>query len=1563
MMSEPVATNPSLPAPGAPGFVEQASGFVRRLLTHPQFAAEVEALSLEAFAATTDQLADTAEADRPKVQRVVWDWLDLLRRPPLLGRLATDDRDAWAARILRLVEASDFTVGPLFRHRAETYGSKILFETGGVHPRSLSWRQAASRVDWYARGLWALDPENGPGPLALLTENRIEGALIDLACLTSGIQNVMLPANATHRDVRYMLEHSGARTIVVSGAEQWSKVHRHRSRLPQLKWAFSIEAPTAGAQGIEPIDALRGHSSSIGADFIETRSLAVSPDDRATTMYTSGTTGEPKGICFSHRNLVFKRFARALALPEIGVEDVFVSYLPLFHTFGRFLEMLGCVFWGARYAFLTDPARESLIESMRQNQPTVFISIPKKWIELYDEARPEDEGAVDRIRSLTGGRLRYGISAAGHLDASVFRFFQQSGIELMSGFGMTEATGGITMTPPGSYRDDSLGLPLPGIETRIAEDGELLIRGPYVMQGYLDPPDGNTGYDEEGWFATGDLMERNRGGHFRLVDRKKEIYKNIRGETVAPQRVEKLFRQFESVGRVFLVGDHRPYNTVLIWPNPEFTELDLSPELPQTLDHFRSVVVSVNQFLSPFERIVDFSLIDRDLDPAREELTAKGTPRRRTVENNFQNEIQQLYRRTSLEVGGVDISFPNWLLQALGLTARGLSVDGDRLLLRRGARELTVRKRGRGLAQVGSCIYRYRPGTFPIGGLVSAPRLWLGNEGLVEFLKLDLDAYQRPGRDAEGIQWRARRHPVRVSAQLLRLFENVREQAEPTLEHLHTVGLMLAAGDELYALEAVDWLERVLRTRDSSLSEPCRVLLRRAASGAAMRVRRRAFEILAPIEREGRFHETTMRFLASPGRLLDRATRRGLTSKRLSGVHLEILRKIALERTAESAPTPERDEGTADLLRLLAEYGATHPTQYRGVRTFLERMRRSTDRAPLCSAAERAVGQLTDGFRRWLGSNPQLAVDPEDGEEYGWKDVVAFDDDVAPANRRRILSSLKETGMLREAVFLFSAGALIQLSDIPIGGVWARLIATRSDKSVYRITVQTRWQGSFDFAVNLNHSRNPRLIQDEMHWLIVCGDAQDRSRLVEDFGGYWPEQDLWTEEYIPGETLDIALKRLSRRRDGDDRLTQSWPFFAWTALAAYVDFWDRSGRRFEIADAGMNNVVVPSHDYQLGARLVSIAARKPHVNIVQMLITLRDGFLRPAEGLYPQLTSLLRDDAVPGALVEVLGEREGLALLDELLENPPQPIEKDLEQSLTSFLSKVKQRGYLPMRLYFAGLRYRRWIALSPNATLQARAEMITELYETYGLSALASAYPATRVRFFLFTVLREGDPELKNGLGKIVEEPRSGERLPDELIDAIADLRSGLDVDEEADYFLTRLSFPHLRPQDAAGFEHLEREGRSAAEVVVQLEDAEGGRFRIRHALNPKEIGRLHRLFLQATLDVRFQPEHRFLVAMNERDRLIGGIFYDFEEDAHSAHLEKIVVAERFRKLGVADALMNEFFHRMRAFGARTVTTGFFRPEFFYRHGFRVGRKNAGLVKTLDEKKEPSTTTPPAAT
>jgi long-chain acyl-CoA synthetase len=1505
---------------------------------------------------------DRIEAEVDGARQSSWRLLDVLRRSTLLCRIAEADAiEEWSKTILRLVESSHFTFGALFEQRAQGYGERILFRlaTHGAG-RSISWRQVAGRVDLSARSLLALTAETDDRPFAILSNNSLEMALVDLACLTSGIVNIMVPATATETDVAYILEHANVGGIFVSDNEQLQKVLKVRDRLTELGPIVALDPSVASVRGVIGFEQLLAKSSEISADSLAERRAAQRIDDLVTVMYTSGTTGTPKGICFTHRNIVFKRFARALALPEIGEEDRFLCYLPLFHTFGRFLELTGCIFWGATYCFASNPGIETLALEMRKLGITAFISIPMKWMQLYDLVRQsvdvvaaDDDEIEAAVRGTVGKGLRWGLSAAGYLDPEIFRFFQRHRIELMSGFGMTEATGGITMTPPGRYREDSLGPALPGIEIAVADDGELKIRGPYVTAGLLNPPDGVQPFDGDGWFPTGDLMEQDADGFIRLVDRKKEIYKNINGQTIAPQKIENLFRDFDSVGRVFLVGDHRAYNTALIYPNPEDEALDLEALSPEELKgHFRSLVVSANSFIAPFERIVDFAVIDRDFDGEEGELTAKGTFRRKVIERSFAEEIRLLYRRRKLTVGGVDVIVPNWIFQVLGITTQELQIGDESLLLSSLGTSLTIRAEGEDVVRIGSAFYRPEGRAINLGHLLSTPMLWVGNDELVNFAPLEPNQRNRQRRRSVSAEWLRRAGPYRIDDDERQRIPALLRRREVDLMDLHLAALLLAAENDADAVDAVKILDHLLQLEDATLTEHALRVLRRAAESESVAVRRRAFQVLATAEAESRYRQTLTSFLDRGEDLLDAETVSVLIDRDLTSAQIDAFLDEAECRCQSSADV--LDPVLPAMCDFLSGYGTTHPTQYSRLRAFFTRAVMIAHHPEAREKAAEAKQLLARGFRVWLGAPSRVAVDPETGLEYRWEDVVEFSDEIDQDTRRHLLDAFRRTPIIREASFLLTATPrVIHLDDILPGGVWVRLLGESHGKSVFRVAIRTRVGQELDLALNLNRSLPSEDASEEINWLIICSEPRGPGPLVEVFGGSWPEDDLWTEEFIPGETLDHAVSRLARKhQEHPERLEAWWPFAAWAALGAYVDFWNRTGRRLVVADPSPANVIVPLHDYLSGARLVSISSRAPFDSLPTMLRSFHRFFVVPIEEAHPELTGLAGWEILFSAVLEIIGEQEGAALLRVVLETATTE-DREMAERLDGYLQSVSRRGFLPRRLFFAAKRYRRWDRLNPDATLGARAHTLQEIYMTYGLASLRSTYPESRARFFRETVFRDASGVLTEGLENLIDGMRSGELQRDELSSAVADIRAHLSLEQEEDYFLARLSYPYLKPEDPTAFVDAAAGGTHQSEMVVTYEDSEGRPYQIRHALSAKEVGRLHRLFLTAKLQVQFRPEHRFLVAINDRGNLLGGLFYEEQPEDHTAHMDKIVVADGFSGRGIARALIEELRNRLLTAGCRSLTTGFFRPQFFYRLGFKVERRYAGLMLSLVDEDE----------
>ena len=1492
-----------------------------------------------------------------RLNHLIHSYLDLFRHSGFLKKIY--DQTRWPKLVEQLLVSSNYTIHHLIRQRVKAYPQKSLFRVlEGNSETRYSWKDVNKRIRLFSQSLLSLShgQEEESFRIAFLTENSLDMALLDLACLSSGMVNIMIPAASVPEQIEFILKQTGASVILLGGDKQLAKVRAVKAKLPSLKIGVLLTGSSIDDWVIS-LDELLMRGSAVGEEELAQQRKKIRNDKLASVMYTSGTTGLPKGIMFSQINIIYKRFCRAMALPEIGQEDRFLSYLPLFHTFGRWLEMTGSLFWAAEYVFMENPAVATMLDNMKRVHPTVFISIPKKWMQLYEHAANhvnielDDEQHIrEFVQQASGGQLRWGLSAAGYLEPDVFRFFQQNGVHLMSGFGMTEATGGITMTDADHYVDNSLGRPLPGIDVTLGEDGEMLIRGGYVMMGYY----GATGKQEvfhDGWFPTGDVMRQYEDGHYEIIDRKKEIYKNIKGETIAPQKIENLFRDFEYVQQVFLAGDHKPFNTVLIYPNLEHADTVLQKmNAEERHNYFASVVVTVNKFLAPFERILDFRLIERPFDAERGELTPKGTYKRRIIEKNFEPLIGAMYEKTfiSLHFGDFDLRVPNWFLREKGCLSEDLRATKTGIKIEKYKLSLHIQKidGAEHLYRIGDFIYSCSKPFIDFQIFLANPFYWLGNRALTAFAGESIFQWYRLDAPDPRIRFTEMVGQAGLSEDERAEFERMQRGGERSLFGLNLAVKHLLNGAEEAVLSALRYLNLILSDEHLPIYPLVYELIQQPAYAGTEKAKRELFKIGLNLFRGAAFEKFTAVWLRADAELLNDEINHLIVRTRKGEDDLTAIHSLIKAELSRLHPKSRlKHTSISGLLFLLADFGIFHPTKYKRVRQLIVRHQLRSDYKSLPVLASQARAKLLEGFRKWLGENQSVSVDIETGDEYQWKDVVIFEENIPTAEQELLLEALSQTSLLREAVFLFSGGNMVRLYDIPPGGVWISILQETKEKVSYRVSVQTRYQGSYDFVIN--HSENPvdENISSEMNWLIHAGAPAKGIRLLEDFGGLWREFNIWTEDYYPGDTVCRFFERTIRRDSEENRkrLYHIWPFFVRTAVSAHVNFWRRTGYKLELEDKSIDNIVIPPHDYQTGMRLVSIVRRMETTGLGGLIERFYDGFIRETEKKYPFIKQEHINFNIFAGILDSEGEEKGLHLLREARAGLSESCCGEILTDLDAFLEAIENNGFIPRQMHFAAQRFHRWFRLNRDASLSAQAQSLNEMYDTYQLQQLEKKFPETRTRFFLETVFKDSEAEIGENLLRIARGQHKTTLSHEQVLEAVSNIQKEFKLSEKEEYFLSRLSYPHLKPSDSA----LLLAAQSVADVVVSLEDYDGAPYLVRKPVSPKEIARLHQLYLEANLPVTFSPDHLFLVAVSERGFVIGGLFYK-ALDEQAVYMEKIVVSSQLRRKGISDGLMNEFFNRLRDKKVQKVTTGFFRPEYFYRYGFKVERKYAGLVKDL---------------
>jgi long-chain acyl-CoA synthetase len=554
---------------------------------------------------------------------------------------------------------------PVIRHHQEGAWSEV----GWDRMRTLVLRVAARLV---AEGVLAGER------VALMSENRLEWLYCDLGIQAAGAVTVPVYPSSTAEVAGRIAADAGVRLGFVSG--------------PALAARLGVERVVRMDQELR--DWVRDAADPALLEEVGLRCAALRPDHVATIIPTSGTTGIPRGVVLAHRCLV--DMARVCARTfEIGEDDTALSLLPYAHVFERVNGVL--VMLAAGGSIWLSRGSERVVEDLTECRPTVMVSVPRMYEKMHqgvlallrrqpwwrrrlaswalEQGRRRARGVFSplhpvadrlvlrRVRErLTGGRLRFFVSGGAPLGQEVEEFFWAIGVKILQGWGMTETSSGATSNRERLHRPGTVGVPLPGVEVRVAEDGEVLVRSPGNMLGYHGDPEGTAEVLVEGWLRTGDVGELDPEGFLRITDRKKDLIKTAGGKYVAPQPLETRLQQDPLIERAVVLGDERPYCVALIVPDwqavREVLRLEGAPEHlvedPRLIAAVQGRVDELNRGLGSWETLKSFRLLARDLSEEAGELTPTLKVKRRVVQERYRDLIETMYRRRAPSHGPAD---------------------------------------------------------------------------------------------------------------------------------------------------------------------------------------------------------------------------------------------------------------------------------------------------------------------------------------------------------------------------------------------------------------------------------------------------------------------------------------------------------------------------------------------------------------------------------------------------------------------------------------------------------------------------------------------------------------------------------------------------------------------------------------------------------------------------------------------------------------------------------------------------------------------------------------------
>ena len=594
------------------------------------------------------------------------------------------------------------TIPELYRFLTEDYGTKkggyvIQRKVDNVY-KGISYKEMKEETDLFAYGLVELSLKKNDS-VALISENRPEWVYADFAMQLLGIINVPLYPSLTSDSIQYILNDSEAKAIIVSSGFQLNKVLKIIKNCKHLKQIiiFNEHEDEDGKEKIftfKEVQEKGKDRKKKNPKLLIKTSGEIKENDVCTIIYTSGTTGEPKGVILTHKNIISNVNAALIIFP-ITKDDIFLSFLPLCHIFERMAGYYTALAAGCTIYYAE--SIEKVATNLQEAKPTLMTSVPRLFeriqsriiknvesqsvtkqkifywaleigrqfiaakkkgsvpIALGAKHRIADKLVFKKLRERTGGRLRFFISGGAALSRELGEFFEAAGIQIVEGYGLTESSPVIAANRPDDYKFGTVGKPLPGVEVKIASDGEILARGPNIMKGYFKKKKETEETVIDGWLHTGDIGVFDSDGFLMITDRKKHLFKTSAGKYIAPTPIENIFLTSKYIDQFVLIGDRRTFLSALIVPDYEaLKEFADAHKIPYTDESeltghekiyklIEDDMSKLQKKLANYERVRKFALLDKPFTIESGEITPSLKIKRKVVEEKYNYLIEQMY--------------------------------------------------------------------------------------------------------------------------------------------------------------------------------------------------------------------------------------------------------------------------------------------------------------------------------------------------------------------------------------------------------------------------------------------------------------------------------------------------------------------------------------------------------------------------------------------------------------------------------------------------------------------------------------------------------------------------------------------------------------------------------------------------------------------------------------------------------------------------------------------------------------------------------------------------------